>query len=121
MILAWASPFNQISTRQVLEHVNKLGKTAGGLMGITRSVYTARDEWCLTFNERSEIAKDIKLMFGLDTLDEENSYPTMKDLAPSRLNRDKTDVPKITKDYQSVRNVWDIYHQVRQYILSCNT
>ena len=36
--------FNQISTDLTLEHVNKVGKVASGLIGITRSD-SARDRW----------------------------------------------------------------------------
>ena len=44
------STFNQIADDQALEHVNKSGKVAGGLVGITRTE-SARDRWCLTYNE----------------------------------------------------------------------
>ena len=39
--------FNQIPDDQALEHVNRSGKVAGGLVGITRRD-SARDRWCLT-------------------------------------------------------------------------
>jgi len=42
--------FNQIPDHQALEHVNRSGKVAGGLVGITRTD-SARDRWCLTYNE----------------------------------------------------------------------
>ena len=41
--------FNQISTDQALEHVNKICKVAGGLIGITR-LESAMERRCLTFN-----------------------------------------------------------------------
>ena len=57
-----ASTFNQIPDDQVLEHVNKSGKVAGGLVGITRTD-SARDRWCLTYNERAKLSEDTKEMF----------------------------------------------------------
>ena len=42
-----ANQFNQIPDDQALEHVNRIGKVAGGLVGITRSD-AARDRWCIT-------------------------------------------------------------------------
>ena len=57
-----ASCFNQIPDDQALEHVNKSGKVAGGLFGITRTVL-ARDGWCLTYNERAKLSEDTKEMF----------------------------------------------------------
>lgn len=44
------SVFNQIADDKALEHVNKSGKVAGGLVLITRTE-SARDRWCLTYNE----------------------------------------------------------------------
>ena len=57
--------FNQISDDQALEHVNKSGKTAGGLAGITRTD-SARDRWCLTYNERAQFRKTLKLCLALE-------------------------------------------------------
>ena len=55
--------FNQIPDDQALEHVNKSGKTARGLVGITRTD-SARDRWCLTY-ERARLSVDTKAMFGI--------------------------------------------------------
>ena len=49
-----ANQFNQIPDDQALEHVNRTGKVAGGLVGITRSD-AARDRWCITYNERAQL------------------------------------------------------------------
>lgn len=86
--------FNQLSTDQALEHVNKVGKVAGGLVGITRSE-GARDQWCLTFNERSRIVDDTSSMLGMHTADEDFSPTNAKEAGPSRIKRDKQDVQKI--------------------------
>ena len=56
--------FNQIPDDQVVEHVKKAGKDACGLVGITRTD-SARDRWCLTYNERAQLAKDTRSMFNL--------------------------------------------------------
>lgn len=86
--------FNQLSTDQALEHVNKVCKVAGGLVGITRSE-GARDQWCLTFNERSRIVHDTSAMLDMHATDEDYNPSYMKEAEPSRLKRDKQDVQKI--------------------------
>ena len=87
------SAFNQLSTDQALEHVNKVGKVAGGLVGITRSD-SARDQWCLTFNERSRLVDETCAMLDVRTDDDEYS-PIIQETGPSRMKRDKQDVDKI--------------------------
>ena len=47
--------FNELSTDQALEHVNKICKSVGGFVGITREDST-RDRWCLTYNHRSQVS-----------------------------------------------------------------
>lgn len=86
--------FNQISTDQALEHVNKVGKVAGGLVGITRSD-CARDRWCLTYNERSRIVDETSAMFGLTSEDTEYAPSASKDAGTSRVRKDKGDVQKL--------------------------
>lgn len=87
--------FNQIPDDQALEHVNKAGKVAGGLVGITRND-TARDRWCLTYNERATIAEDTKVMFGIKK-QEENDH---KDSSCSRIRRDEDGVCKLKAVFQ---------------------
>jgi len=73
--------FNQIPDDQALEHVNKVGKVAGGLVGITQTD-SARDRWCLTYNERAQLVVETRHMFGLDTEDEDGT--SHKDFGPKR-------------------------------------
>ena len=54
--------FNQVKDGQALEHVNRAGKVAGGLVGITRSD-AARVRWCITCNKRAQLSEDTKAMF----------------------------------------------------------
>ena len=56
--------FNQVSTDQALEHINRVCKVAGGLIGITQSD-SARDRWCLTINQRSKLVEETCAMFGI--------------------------------------------------------
>jgi len=79
--------FNQVSTDLALEHVNKLGKIAGGIIGITRTD-SARDRWCLTYNDRARLADDTKQMFGLSSA----AAVEHKEAGKSRMKRDETDV-----------------------------
>ena len=49
--------FNQLFTDRALEHIKRVSKMAGGLVGITHSD-NAHDRWCLTFNQRSQLVVD---------------------------------------------------------------
>ncbi len=58
--------FNQLSVDQALEHVNKQGKVAGGLIGITRSE-SAREKWCLTYNDMARLSESTRHMLGCES------------------------------------------------------
>ena len=90
--------FNQVPDDQALEHVNKIGKTAGGLIGITQNDQ-ARDRWCLTYNERACLSDDTKEMFNINV--EDDTSGKHKDFGPSRLKRDLDDVTCIVKQLRS--------------------
>lgn len=86
--------FNQISTDQSLEHINRVCKVAGGLIGITRSD-SARDRWCLTFNERSRLVEETYAMFEIQTDDPDAAMVNTKETGAARIARDEADVAKI--------------------------
>ena len=82
--------FNQISTDQALEHVNRICKVAGGLIGITR-LESARERWCLTLNQRSDISQQTMDMYGLQS-DDTGKKQKSKEIGTSRIRRDEEDV-----------------------------
>ena len=47
--------FKQMATNQALEHVNRIAKVSGGIVGIAH-IDSARIRWCLTYNERAIIS-----------------------------------------------------------------
>ena len=94
VIKATASTFNQIPDDQALEHVNKSGKVAGGLVGITRTD-SARDRWCLTYNERAKLSEDTKEMFNVL----ERECTSAKDLGKARMRQDAEDVAKLEAQF----------------------
>ena len=75
-----------MSTDLALEHVNKVGKVAGGLplVGITRSEST-RDKCCLTYNKRNRLVGETSAMFGLTIDDAEYAPSANKDVGISKL------------------------------------
>ena len=89
-----ASTFNQIPDDQALEHVNKSGKVAGGLVGITRTD-SARDRWCLTYNERAKLSEDTKEMCNVL----ERECTSAKDLGKARMRQDAEDVAKLEAQF----------------------
>ena len=94
MVILWFKEtehsFNQIPDDQGLEHVNRTGKESGGLIGITRNE-SALNKWCLTINERAKLAKETKLMFGMENEGDDDDW-SHKDIGPSRIKRDNDDV-----------------------------
>jgi len=86
--------FNQISTDLALEHVNKVGKVAGGLIEITRSD-SARDKMCLPYNERSRLVDETSVMFGLTIENAEYTSSANKDIGTARIRRDRDNIRKL--------------------------
>lgn len=81
---------------EALEHVNKSGKVAGELVGITRTE-CARDRWCLTYNERVKLSEDTKEMFGIGTAKDGVGH---KDLGRARAQRDEDDIQRLMSHFR---------------------
>ena len=63
--------------------MNKAGKVAGELLGITET--DTCDRWSLTFNERAQLTKDAKTMYKVATCNNQhdNEYECAhKDFGP---------------------------------------
>lgn len=90
--------FNKVPFDLCLEHINKTGKVAGGLVGITRNE-TARNRWSITYNECASLAQDTRSLFGL-THDGEDDEDNHKDCLPSKLRRDNNDVIQLVDQFQ---------------------
>ena len=86
VVMSSRSTFNQISTDFELDHVNKIGKVVGDLIGISRSD-SARDRWCLTYNERSQIVDQTAAMLGMTLEDAEYAPSASGDAGPSKIKR----------------------------------
>lgn len=83
--------FNNVSTDQALEFVNKMCKVSGGLVGITRTE-SAMNRWLLTCSERARIADEARAMAGMVT-----HVSTMhKEASSARSKRDENDIQKLT-------------------------
>ena len=106
--------FNQIPVDQALEHVNKKGKTSGGLIGITR-IESARDEWCLTYNGHSKLSEDTRRMVGLADLEDLDEQPHIE-RGKQRITRDERDVMALKDQFQ----VCDVFSDT-PYLLNIST
>ena len=62
--------FNEVPGDHATEWVNKICKTAGGVVGITRTDQ-ARDRFCITWSAKSTVTQKTKQMLGLLDDDEE--------------------------------------------------
>ena len=60
------SQFNQVDPDQAQEWMNAIGKTSGGIVGITKTI-TAINRWALSYNLHTKISSDTKKMFHFDT------------------------------------------------------
>ena len=92
--------FCRVSVDQALEHVNKVAKISGGIVGISKR-NAARDKWSLTYNEKSRLAEEAYKMFGIDVdkdIDEE--WCQHQELGPTRLKRDEEDLQKVMEVFQ---------------------
>ena len=90
--------FNQVHTDMALEHVNKLCKVAGGIVGITRNK-PALDRWMLSCCDLSRLVEDVCDMVGISV----ESSQTQKDLGEKRIIKDEDDVNELLKQLQEFR------------------
>ena len=86
-----------ISPDQALEWLNSSCKVAGRLIGITRNE-TARDKWCLTYNEKAHIAECTTGLFNI--MNDEEAAPTRKDSLPNGIIRDEQDILLLVKQFE---------------------
>ena len=97
--------FNQIPVDQATEWTNKICKVTGGIIGITRND-PARDKFCTTWSERSQIAEETYCLFGLRDEDADaDTFSTRKDALPSR----------ITQDDEAVQNLVDQFRRFKVF------
>jgi hypothetical protein len=78
--------FNQVPVDQATEWVNRMCKISNGIIGITRND-PARDRFCATWAERSNISHDTKYLYGIIEEDvDQQAISTRKDSLPSKKN-----------------------------------
>ena len=103
--------FNQIADNQALEHVNKSGKVSGGLVGITRMrTESARDRWCLSYNERAKLSEETKEMFGIGTAEDDVGH---KDLGKARVQRDEDDFQRLMSHFRR----YDVFRKTENLVV----
>ena len=66
----------------------------GGLIGIIKSD-TARDKWCLSYNDRSRFVGETSVIFTLATDDTESAPSASKDIGTSKITRNREDALKL--------------------------
>ena len=99
--------FNQIPDDQALEHVNRSGMVAGGLVGITRTEF-ARDRWCLTYKERVKLSEDTKTMFNVGGKEGDSH----RELGKARMRGDEEDVLKLVSCFTK----YEVFRQVENLV-----
>ena len=94
-----AGRFNQVPVDQATEWINKVCKLSNGIIGITRND-TARDRFCTTWCERSQISEDTMRLFGLRNDESDEDFSTRKDGLPSKMTRDLDAVSKLEAQFR---------------------
>ena len=95
--------FNQVPADQATEWINKTCKMQNGIIGITRNDQ-ARDRFCVTWSERSQISEDTRHLFGLEDDEEEFSFTRFDSLASRRVR----DADYVAKLFQQL-NKYDVF------------
>ena len=80
---------------------NKMGKVAGGLVGITRSEST-RIRWGLTYIDRARLVDDTSDMFGIEGDEDDVRH---KELGKNRIKRDDSDA----QDLVSILKTFEVF------------
>lgn len=93
--------FNQVASDQALEHVNRIAKVSGGIIGITH-INSSRDRWCLTSSERARICDDTLALFGLHHNDS-NDDCYHRDAGMAGIRRDEDDIMKLVSEFNRFR------------------
>ena len=91
--------FNQLLTDQALEHINKLCKIAGDLVGITHN-RPALDRWMLTCSDLAQIVDEIR---SHARRSKSKPTQTVKEVGPQRQQRDDGDLKKIQQQLASFK------------------
>ena len=78
-------------------------------MGITRTE-SARDRWCLTYNERAKLSEDTKEMFDVGA---ETKGASHKDLGKARMQRDEEDVLKLVSLFRR----YDVFRETGNLVV----
>ena len=102
-----------------MEHINKVSKVSGGIVGITRRD-VARDKWCLTYNEKARLAEDTFKMFKLHVYDEVHAEWCNFETGPSRLKRDKIYVQKLMEEFKQF-DIFGVQKQHRDSLICITT
>ena len=88
--------FNQVPADQATEWMNRMCKISNGIIGITRND-PARDRFCTTWAERSNISYETKSLMGIEDNDELIS--TRKEATSSRMKKDEEAVQKLVGEF----------------------
>ncbi|MES9879848.1 MAG: hypothetical protein ABW185_03105, partial [Sedimenticola sp.] len=93
--------FNQVPVDQATEWMNRMCKISNGIIGITRND-TARDRFCATWAERSNVSHATKSLYGFD--DGENEKQA--------LSTRKNDISSPQRhDCDAVNRLTDLFHR----------
>lgn len=107
--------FKQVASDQALEHVNRIAKVSGGLVGITH-LDSARDRWCLTYNERARISDDTLGLFGLQHEDTNDDW-SHRDTSATGIKRDEEDIRRMMGEF----NRFQVFSRETPELMSLST
>ena len=88
--------FNEVDADHAQEWLNKVGKTEGGIVGITKT-RSALNRWALTYNLRTHIGQEIAHVYNKDV-----NESHLNDSLPKRKQRDNHDEKKLFEQLTSM-------------------
>jgi len=94
------SYFNEVPADQATEWMNKVCKTAGGIIGITRQDQ-ARDRFCITWSRKSQVSGETQRLYGLND-DDDDTKSTRHDSQTSRVNIEEEKINNIAALFESL-------------------
>ena len=103
--------FSQVDPDHAQEWLNRRGKIAGGIIGITRTI-SALMNWNLSYNARSFISDQTYEMFGLkmDNL-------LTKETTNARKRRDNHDEDKLLE----ILDMFNVFKEISDYLINIAT
>ena len=109
--------FNGVPVDQATEWINRMCKTTGGIIGITRQDQ-ARDRFCITWSVRSEVSNSTMKLFNQHDDDEDiGIFKNRADGTRSRVSSEEECIKKMMQLFGSY-DIFGVHEEEEQTVLN---